>query len=192
MASLGAPALRRLGRLSCPESSIQVADSDVTTKGGLPMGARSPLKIYVASSWRNPHQPSVVAALRDVGHRVYDFRHPGEGEVGFEWSRIDADWRKWTPQQYREALRDPVAQHGFRLDMTALSEADATVLVLPCGRSAHLELGFAVASGQRTFVLCDTTLDEPELMYLMNTGICLDVRELIQALGPPALADTGT
>lgn len=33
-------------------------------------------KIYVASSWRNPYQPEVVAALRKTGYEVYDFRNP--------------------------------------------------------------------------------------------------------------------
>ena len=45
-------------------------------------------------------------------------------------------------------------------DMAALRSADATVLVLPCGRSAHLELGWAAGSGQRTVVLLDDPIDE--------------------------------
>ena len=32
--------------------------------------------IYVASSWRNEHQPAVVAALRESGHEVYDMTTP--------------------------------------------------------------------------------------------------------------------
>ena len=32
-------------------------------------------RIYVASSWRDPYQPEVVAALREAGHEVYDFRN---------------------------------------------------------------------------------------------------------------------
>lgn len=33
-------------------------------------------RIYLASSWRNEHQPRILALLRDAGHEVYDFRHP--------------------------------------------------------------------------------------------------------------------
>ena len=36
-------------------------------------------KIYVASSWRNPHQPAIVEELRVAGHEVYDFRNPPGG-----------------------------------------------------------------------------------------------------------------
>lgn len=47
------------------------------------------MRIYVASSWRNKIQPSVVVALREAGHEVYDFRNPREGDTGFHWSDID-------------------------------------------------------------------------------------------------------
>jgi len=52
------------------------------------------MSIYVASSWRNTHQPSVVAALREAGHDVYDFRNPRPGDHGFHWSMIDPDWKE--------------------------------------------------------------------------------------------------
>ena len=43
------------------------------------------MKTYVASSWRNSHQQSVVHVLRTAGHEVYDFRNPphGRGDVEF-------------------------------------------------------------------------------------------------------------
>jgi hypothetical protein len=140
------------------------------------------LRIYVASSWRNLRQPGVVRALREAGHQVYDFRNPAPGQRGFSWSEIDPAWQRWTPSQFRTALQHPAAERGLRLDMAALTNAEATVMVLPCGRSAHLELGYAVAAGQRTFVLCDSTLDEPELMYSICTRICFDIAEVIQEL----------
>ncbi len=140
------------------------------------------LRVYVASSWRNPRQPGVVEALECAGHDVYDFRSPAPGQHGFSWSEIDPGWQAWTPQKFRDALRHPAAERGFRFDVRALAAADATVLVLPCGRSAHLELGYAVGRGQRTFVLCDSTLDQPELLYLMATRICLDISEVIDGL----------
>lgn len=34
------------------------------------------MRIYVASSWRNTYYPSVVSALREAGHDIYDFRNP--------------------------------------------------------------------------------------------------------------------
>jgi len=108
------------------------------------------VKVYVASSWRNDWHPFVVGRIRDDGHDVYDFRNPAPGNSGFAWSTIDPGWQSWTWDQYRDALKHPLAEEGFRLDMQALRSAEATVLVMPCGRSAHLELGYAVGAGQHT------------------------------------------
>ncbi len=110
-------------------------------------------RIYVASSWRNPWQPGVVQLLRKLKHQVYDFREPTPGERGFAWSDIDADWEEWRPEVYRKALSHPVAERGFARDMTALRECDVCVMVLPCGNSANLELGWAVGAGKLTAAL---------------------------------------
>ena len=50
------------------------------------------MKLYVASSWRNLNQPTVVELLRKCGHEVYDFRNPAPGDNGFHWEEIDPDW----------------------------------------------------------------------------------------------------
>lgn len=140
-------------------------------------------RIYVASSWRNVRQPEVVAALRAAGHEVYDFRNPEPGNAGFGWRQLDPEWQRWTPEQYRAALQHPVAEAGFRLDFAAMQWADTFVLVLPCGRSAHLELGWACGAGKETVILLDTA--EPELMAKMATHLCLDMEEVLAALQAP-------
>lgn len=122
------------------------------------------MRIYVASSWKNVIQPAVVAALRSLGHVVYDFRHPEPGDDGFSWREIDGGWESWSPTQFRDALKHPTAARGFGFDERALREAGATLLVLPCGKSAHLELGYAIGRGQRTAIFMPEQ-DTPELMY---------------------------
>lgn len=138
-------------------------------------------KIYVASSWRNQFQPRVVNMLRCDGHTVYDFRNPRPGDTGFAWSEIDPAWRNWTAEQYRDALRSPVALGGFKSDFDAMKWADVGVLVLPCGRSAHLELGWMAGAGKQT-IICTDDGEEPELMALLATHICVSFDELRAAL----------
>ena len=140
------------------------------------MTAIRPRKIYVASSWRNEQQARVVAALRADGHEVYDFRHPTPEYHGFSWSDIDPLWQDWTPEQYRAALDHPIAKRGFASDFNAMKWADTFVLVLPCGRSAHLELGWACGMGKQTLVLLDQM--EPELMVKMCDHLCLSLEEV--------------
>lgn len=142
------------------------------------------MKVYVASSWRNPRQQDVVVRLRSAGHEVYDFRNPAPGDHGFGWRQCATLEQIKDARAFRdEVLTHPVARAAFRKDMSALAAADATVLLLPCGRSAHLELGFATGAGQRTLVLLDNPMSEPELMYLMNSEICVSLDEVVEKLG---------
>lgn len=134
-------------------------------------------KIYVASSWRNIRQPVVVEALRRFGHEVYDFRNPEPGNTGFQWSEIDPAWQTWTNEQYIEALQHPISEDGFALDYGAMQWADTGVLVLPCGRSAHIEAGYFNGARKRLYILLENE-QEPELMYLMATGIARSIAEL--------------
>lgn len=111
------------------------------------------MNIYVASSWRNVWQPTIVKLLRTWGHEVYDFHNPAPGNHGFHWTEIDKDWKTWDPATYRKGLEHKVARDGFGRDMNALITADACILVQPCGTSAHLELGWACGAKKKTAVL---------------------------------------
>lgn len=139
------------------------------------------MKIYLASSWRNPYQPDLVKYLRVQGHEVYDFRHPTPDNEGFSWREINPTWRDWCGEDFLQALGHPVSQRGFTFDMDALQDCDACVLLLPSGRSAHLEAGWAAGAGKR-LVIFIPVYDEPELMYLMAAKVVTTLTGLREAL----------
>ncbi len=88
-----------------------------------------------------------------------------------------------TLEEYRdEALTSDVAKHGFGLDFADMQWADACVLVLPCGRSAHLEAGWFAGQGKPLHILLSEKSFEHELMYLMATSISITKSELLVAL----------
>ena len=124
------------------------------------------MKLYVASSWRNKYQPEVVIHLRSWGHEVYDFRHPAPDNDGFSWASIDPQWQLWSPEKYREALRHPIAKQGFACDWNGMTNAEGCVLVLPSGRSAHLEVGWFMGRDLPVWIYVPEQV-EPELMYLL-------------------------
>lgn len=158
--------------------------------------------IYVASSWRNPYQQDVVSFLRDHGHEVYDFRSPTIEDPKFHWSEIDKDWKWWHPERFVEGLNHPLAVAGFHSDFSAMEASDTCVLVLPSGRSSHLEAGWFVGHEKRLFILlnegghtyssqpCSACNDldgchgvfEPELMYKMASGIFCSLDRLLENL----------
>jgi hypothetical protein len=139
-------------------------------------------RIYVASSWRNTAQPAIVELLRANGHEVYDFRNPFNGVPGFAWSEIDPAWKDWSARGYRDLLlTHPIAARGFVSDKRAMEWADTCLLVLPCGRSAHLEAGWFCGQGKRCVILTRDG-EEPELMALLATDICIDTDEVLAAL----------
>lgn len=136
-------------------------------------------RIYLASSWRNRQQPSVLSILRAAGHKVYDFRNPAPDNTGFQW-RNAGDVS--SPEPYLETLKTDIAAQGFQLDKNAMDWADTCVLLLPCGRSAHLEAGYMAGAGKRVYVLLSPEQFEPELMYLLCSGITTDIHELLMML----------
>lgn len=138
------------------------------------------MKLYVASSWRNDRQPRIVRYLRAYGHEVYDFRNPPGGDTGFHWSDISENWECWKQKEFTEALNHPMAERGFKLDWEGMQWAEACVLVMPCGRSPHLEAGYFVGAGKPLLILLSD--GEPELMYKMATGVYADLGLLQIAL----------
>lgn len=148
------------------------------------------MRIYVASSWRNTTQPMVVDRLRREGHEVYDFREPTSGSRGFNWSEIDEMWQSWTPAEFKAALGHSLAVGGYALDVAWLHHCDAVVLVNPCGRSAHLEMGYASGAGKVTIILLAD--GEPELMYRMADHVCISLDEVVKALGTLPAAESKT
>lgn len=138
-------------------------------------------RIYVASSWRNIIQPNVVEVLRMQGHEVYDFRNP-PNKSGFQWKEISDNWQNWTADEYRKSiLTHPDAAAGYLADFRAMEWADTCVLVLPCGRSAHLEAGWFAGRGKRLIILTRDG-EEPELMALMANHICISMQEVVNEL----------
>jgi hypothetical protein len=153
----------------------------------------APGYVYVASSWRNNLQPALMHVLAAAGIDAYDFRNP-EGGTGFSWAEVMPSYdpaldspttENVRPKVYLEALNHPRAVEGFTEDFGAMQRADTFVLVLPCGRSAHLELGWAVGAGKRTAILLGSPHDlmVPELMYRMVDHISPSVMDLLGWLG---------
>lgn len=144
--------------------------------------------VYVASSWRNPFHTAVCAALRSAGIDHYDFKNPSPVAPGFSWKEVGGEPLGTkgsdlvSTDRYLEMVEHPRAVAGFEFDFAAMDKADTFVLVLPCGKSAHLELGWAVGAGKRSAILLEDPV-EPELMYRLVDYISPSLFDLLGWLG---------
>lgn len=137
------------------------------------------MKIYVASSWKNPYQRELVALLREQGYEVYDFKNPRN--YSFHWKQIDPGWEKWGNWDYREALNHPFAAEGFANDYAAMLWSDVIVGITPFGLSSGMEMGWGAGNGKKTVLYLADRI-KPELMVKMFDYIVLDNTELLVVL----------
>jgi hypothetical protein len=152
-------------------------------------------RVYVASSWRNGLYTGVTTIVRAAGLEVLDWRNPRPGEHGFSWNEIDPTWARVStdphdttetqprsPELYVEMLRHSRAVEAFASDRSFMEQATHCVLLLPCGRSAHLEAGWFIGTGKPCAVYVPEPV-EPELMYLLADKVCTTMLEVLEFLG---------
>lgn len=133
--------------------------------------------IYLIGSLRNPEIPKIAMKLRETGLEVFDDWYAA-GE------RADDSWRDYEQSRgssYQEALQGLAAQHVFQFDLHHLQRASAGVLVLPAGRSGHLELGYLLGQGKKGYILVDNP-DRWDVMYLFATKVTTALEEIIDHL----------
>lgn len=120
--------------------------------------------IYVASSWRNRHFENIVDDLRSNGLDCYDFKRDEGAKFG--WHEVGVNSGEETFEHYQLGMKHSRVKAGFKSDSDAMTKATTCLLLLPCGRSAHLELGWMCGQNKNTAIWFPP--DEnvtPELMY---------------------------
>ena len=131
------------------------------------------IRVYLIGSLRNREIVQTVAAeLRAVGYEVFDdWLAPGP-EADDKWK----EYEETRGRTYEEALQGWAAKQVFEFDHFHLRRSNIGVLVMPCGKSGHLELG-RMSGGKPTYVLMDTP-DRWYVMYQFATGVAFDLAGL--------------
>lgn len=134
--------------------------------------------IYLIGSMRNPRVPELANYLRGNGLDIFDdWFSPGP--------EADDCWQAYEKERNRtfaEALQGAHAQEVFNFDKRHLDEARAVVLVLPAGKSAHLELGYVIGQGKPGFIYMEEEPTRFDIMYKFATSILTDLNELEDTL----------
>lgn len=136
-------------------------------------------KIYLIGSLRNPAIPRLSLALRDRGFDVFDDWYGAGPEADDKWK----EYEQARGRSYQEALYGHAATHIWHFDKHHLESSDFGVLVLPAGKSGHIELGYMAGQGKPTYVLLEDGQDERwNVMYRFATALCSNVDELLDRI----------
>lgn len=133
------------------------------------------MRIYLIGSLENPRLPEIGNTLRDDGHTVFDDWFAGGPDA-------DKEWRKYEEgrgRSFEEALKGEAANNIFQFDYRHLNESDAAVLVLPAGKSGHMELGYMIGSGKWGFILLDDSVPPKwDVMYCFAHHVTRNLSDL--------------
>jgi hypothetical protein len=134
--------------------------------------------IYLIGSLRNPSIPAIGTYLRELGFEVFDDWFAA-GEIA------DDSWQAYETvrgRSYSDALDGYAANHVFSFDLHHLNRCNIGVLVLPAGKSGHLELGYLMGQNKPGYVLFDKVPERWDVMYKFASGVFFDVKSLGETL----------
>ena len=136
------------------------------------------MKIYIASSWKNEKTVNQMAnVLRSNGNDVDAFSDTSTGRYVFHFSEIG-------PKDNLDAisfLKDSRSQKAFREDKKWLDWCEACLLILPAGKSSHLEAGYAKGTGKLLVIYHPNGFPNGEfdVMYGFADFMCEDMHSVL-------------
>lgn len=146
-------------------------------KDGKPLSTSSYKgSIYVIGSLRNEAIPEVSETLRSLGWDAFDDWFAAGPEADDYWKKYEVN----RGHGFKEALRGHAARHVYEFDRFHLDRCGAALLVLPAGKSGHLELGYVAGSGKPTFILLDGQDSRFDVMYQFASEIFTNKEEMIE------------
>lgn len=133
-----------LMRLALGAEPVRLTDLGLNERG-------KAMNIYLASSWKNEELVMEWAArLRGAGYEVDAFCDDSRpnGRFVFHFSEI-GDAGQLDAINF---LADERSQKAFAEDKKWIDWADIALLILPAGKSSHLEAGYAVGGGKKLII----------------------------------------
>ncbi len=130
------------------------------------------MKIYIASSWKNQKVVLWLAdSLEIFGFEVDAFCRATDKRFAFHWSELvdnEIDLQKHDALSF---LEDTKVQRAYQEDKKWLDWADCVIMLMPCGRSSHLEGGYAKGKGKKLFLYGKFPKGEFDVMYGLADGL---------------------
>lgn len=133
--------------------------------------------LYLIGSLRNERIPRLAERLRkETDFEVFDDWYSAGPEADDYWKTHQQD----KGLSYQEALSGYAARNVFAFDKRHLDRCTHALLVLPAGKSGHMEIMYSAYSvGAKSAILLDPTDVRWDVMYQF-----VDVLDNDDAIGP--------
>lgn len=133
--------------------------------------------LYLIGSLRNDRIPILAQSIRDAnpGMEVFDDWYSAGPEADDYWK----EHQKSKGLTYAEALEGHAAKNVFNFDRRHLDRATHALLVLPAGKSGHMEIMYATYSVKaKTAILLDPEDVRWDVMYQFVPNILNNDEEI--------------
>jgi hypothetical protein len=135
--------------------------------------------IYLIGSLRDKKVPIIGEQIRKAtGFEIFD-QWWTASEDADDWLR---DYFKFRGLNYKDAIHSYAAKHIFSFDKHHLDRCDVGVLVMPAGKSCHLELGYLVGQGKPGYILFDEEPERVDIMHNFANDVFFNIEDLINEL----------
>jgi len=118
--------------------------------------------------------------MRKAGKNIYCFieSRASISHVGSLESNAEEDMKKF--ETIPNWQNDPAVRDIFETDMEALRASDSLILLLPAGKSSHIESGAAYGMGKHLVVIGEQK--ETESLYLIFNEFYDTIKDFISNL----------
>ena len=132
---------------------------------------------FIASRWRNRDQVlELVRKLRGKGKTVYCFLDAPH-VIKRTMNDPEEDMKEFESRDWRN---DRYVREVFENDLKAEKEAECLILLLPAGKSAHIEAGIAYGLGKKCILIGEQK--EAESLYLIFNEFYSKIDEFITSI----------
>jgi len=140
---------------------------------------KKPIKsFYVIGALANEQIASFSNELEALGYEAFsDWKAPGPPADSFL-----LEYSKARGRNYKQILNSYAAQHVYAFDVKHLDRCDAAVMLMPAGKSAHLELGYTIGKGKPGFIVFEDEPTRIDVMHNFSTEIFLSRSEFFEYL----------
>lgn len=134
------------------------------------------MRYFIASRWENMKKVQLLTEnLSALGNSVFSFvtdsrNFIAKNEIGpSPFSKLKGDWRK-----------NPELKAAYERDLEGLRESDAVILLLPAGKTSHLQAGIGFGLDKKMILIGEA--ESPETHYLIFENYYPTVEAFVASL----------